>query len=176
LSEEYINRLLRTTIHAKLWEDALSTQQLSLGPKGAFVVLSSESQSLDLILDLLYTGDGKGLQNLFINQNRPIHFPLRIGITPAFELVDSSPLLLFKTGKINSDASEIINGIAEYGLSSKLIVGLKKTIANMILKMGDSLAGKTVFEVNLPALKGSGIENAQFEASAFGRLNLYLKP
>jgi hypothetical protein len=176
ISEEYLNQLLKTTIDAKLWEDTLKSDDLTLGDKGAFVVFNQSTQNPDLILDLYYSGDGKGAESMFINKKKPLHFPLRMSIAPTLELRNGIPFLVLKTVKVNSDTSEIINGIPQYGMSSKLVWGLKTKIAKMVLQMAEKMQGQTALEMDLPILKGTGLESAWFEVSQYGRLNMYLKP
>jgi hypothetical protein len=176
MSEEYINKLLKATIDANLWDSMLASDHLTLGPKGAFVVFNKASESPELILDLNYVGDGSFLQKMMINASHPLHFPLRVSTIVSFGQDGSVPNMTIQIGKILSDANEIVNGIAAYGLSSQLVAGFKGTVAKMILKMASDMNGKKALEMDLPMLKDMSLETTFFSVSAFGRMNLYFKP
>ena len=176
LSEEYLNRLLSITIQADLWKDSLAKQHLALGPKGAFLVLDERTQTPDLYLDVIYSGDEKGgIQSLFINDNKPIRFPLRISTSVDFVNQNGIPHILIKTQKVLSDINEVMHGIPEYGLESHLVFGLKKKIARMILEMSADIEGQVAEDIDLPVLKNIDLEKTWHEASPFGQLNLFFK-
>lgn len=175
ISEEYINRVLQTTMDAKLWDDMLVTEHLKLGPKGAFMVFNETTSTPQLYLDLLYSGSGRGIESLVINERHPIRFPLRISTSVHFEAREASAVLVIKTEKLMSTADEIINGLPEYGLDSNLIRGLRRKIASSILKMTPKLENRTAVEIDLPLFRNVGLEKTWVEASAFGRINLYFK-
>ncbi len=174
VSEEYLNRLLQTTIDGKLWDEMLKEENLELGPKGAFVVLKNAGAAPELYLDVVYKG-GKGLQSIIINPKHPIRFPLRLSTKLVFELRNEMPFLVISIDRLKSDSSEIINGIRDYDLPSYLVPGLRRKIASMILKMASELEGRNAIEMELPVFKGIGLENTWHEPSAFGRLNLYFR-
>lgn len=174
VSEEYMNRLLKTTIDAKLWNEMLSEEHLGVGPKGVFVIFNQKTQTPELFLDLLYFGD-KGIQRIFVNPRNPIRFALRMSTSLHFNLKDETPYLTIRTEKLLSDVYEIINGIPEYDLTPKLVPLLRKKIARMIINMAGSLEGKTAVEMDLPVFQGLGLEKTRIEVSPYGRLNLYFK-
>ncbi len=174
VSEEYLNRLLKTTIDAKLWDAMMQEDHLKLGPKGAFIILNKSNQAPELFIDVIYEGN-KGITGILINPNHPIRFPLRISTKLGFQIEKGSPKILITTEKVLSTPEEIIRGIPEYDLPSHLVFGLKKKIASLILKMAKPLEGKNAIEMALPIFKGLGLEKTWYETSAYGRLNLYFK-
>lgn len=174
VSEEYLNRLLTTTVNAKLWDDMLKKDHLGIGPKGAFIVFNQRTKNPELFLDLLYYGD-KGIQKLFVNERKPIRFALRMSTSLAFTIKDEVPFLLIKTEKLLSDTNEVINGIPEYDLTPKLVPLLRKKIAKMVIEMAGKLQGSTVVEMDVPVFKGLGLETTTYEVSPYGRLNLFFK-
>jgi len=175
LSEEYLNRLLFTTIQANLWNESLEKQGLALGPKGAFLIFNKRSAAPELFLDVLYIGDGKGVKKLLVNENKPLRFPMRISTKLEFVNQDGLPHMILKTDKVLSDMNEIINGIPEYDLSSHLIRGFKKKIAKMILDMSSEINNQVAVDLELGILKNIDLEKTWNEASPFGRLNLFFK-
>lgn len=176
LTEEYLNRLLSITIQADLWKDSLEKQHLTLGPKGAFIVLDERTQTPALYMDVLYHGDGKGgIESLLVNENKPIEFPLRISASLDFVNQAGIPHMVIKTQKILSDVEEVTHGVPEYGLESHLVFGLKKKIAHMILDMSASIEGQTAVDIDLPVLKNIDLEKTWHEASPFGQVNLFFK-
>jgi hypothetical protein len=175
ISEEFINKSLATTVKAKLWNQALQKKNIELGPKGIFMIFNRKTQSPEIYLDALYKGDGKGLKKFLVNERKPLHFPLRISTELVFSLDQGTPHLQVKTLKVVSTQDEIINGIAEYGLETKLIPWMKKRIANIILDMTQEINGQTAIDLALPILKESSIDQTRIESSENGRLNLYFK-
>ena len=175
LSEEYMNRLLAITVQANLWNESLGKQHLAIGPKGAFLIFNQRTQTPELFLDVLYTGEGKGIEGILITERHPLRFPLRISTSMQFTNQDGIPHLIIKTEKVLSDKNEIMNGIPEYDLSSHLIIGLKKTIAKKVLEMSAQINGQTAIDLELPVLKNIDLEKTWHEASPFGRLNLFFK-
>ena len=129
----------------------------------------------DLYLDIIYTGDGTGIAGAVINERHPIHFPLRLSTSLTFDPRDGTPYMVLKTVKVMSDVDEIIDGDPQYGLTSELTLVLKRQVAKKIIKMAEPLEGKTAFELELPIFKGVGLENTWYEVSAHGRVNLYFK-
>ena len=174
VSEEFLNRIIKTAIDSKLWDELLAADHLKLGPKGAFVILDQKGSAPVLYLDLIYSGKG-GFEGIFINPKRPIRFPLRIDTRLSFPLENGIPKLVITTEKVLSDADEIIRGIPQYGLPSKLVCGLRKKVAKMILRMSKTLEGKNTVELPLPIFKGIGLEKTWMESSEFGRMNIYFK-
>jgi hypothetical protein len=174
VSEDYLNRLLQTTIDAKLWDSMLKEQHMKLGPKGAFVILNEASKTPQLFLDVIYEGE-KGITGIFINPKHPIRFPLRLNTSLAFEVDNGTPKIIIKIEDVLSTVQEIINGIPEYQMPSHLVRGIRKKIAGIILKMAATLEGKNAVELTLPIFKGIELEKTSYEVSAYGRLNLYFK-
>ena len=172
LSEEYLNRLMHTTIQADLWNEALQKSGVALGPKGAFIVMNKQNRTPDLYLDLLYTGEKRGLQSIVINQRRPLRFPLRISTELEIKNVENVPHLLIRTKKVESTIEELIYGIPELDLPSHLIRGLRKKIARMILDMTDEVNGQTAVDLDLPVLKDIDLARTRIESSSHGRLNI----
>ena len=60
ISEEFINRVLNTTVKANLWNTVLAKKNLKIGPKGVFIVLNKQTGNPEIYLDAIYKGDGKG--------------------------------------------------------------------------------------------------------------------
>ena len=174
VSEEFINRLLKTTINGSLWDKMLETDHLKLGEKGAFIIFNEKTQSPALYLDLLFLGD-KGIPRILVNEDHPLHFPLRISTALSFTLKEGIPYFNIITEKVLSDADEIIHGIPEYDMESRTIIGLRKKIAKRVLSMAEKIEGKTALQMEVPTFKNVGLEKTFYEVSPFGRINLYFK-
>ena len=174
VTENYLNRLLKTSVDAGLLNDMLKGDDLELGPKGIFIVFDQVTQNPQIYLDLLYTGK-KGIMSVIVNEKHPLHFPLRMTTSLQFDLKDSVPHITIKTGKLMSTADDIINGIPEFNLDSHLIPALKKKIASMILKMAAQDENQIVLSMDIPLFTGLGLEKTTYETSQYGRLNLYFK-
>ncbi len=174
VSEEYVNRILKTTTQTKLWDEKLKDEHLALGPKGAFVIFNQKTQNPEFFIDLLYFGDGK-MQRILVNEDHPLRFPLRMSTSMKFVIKEGTPFLVIEVGKILSDIDEIMDGIPEYDMGTRTIKLFKKKIANTILKLAAKVEGSTVLDIDIPVFKDVGLEKTTYEVSPFGRLNLYFK-
>lgn len=174
ISEEYLNRLLRTSIDAKLLDPMLAEHDLRLGPRGAFLVMNRAGADPELFLDLLHTPH-QAFQRLLLGRRKSLRFPLRLGTSLSFEERDRVPTLKIRIEKVLSDVPEILRGIPEYALDSRLIPLFRRKSARMILALSNRMAGKTVIELDLPVLKDTGLGQTRVETSAFGRIHLYFK-
>jgi hypothetical protein len=56
-----------------------------------------------------------------------------------------------------------------------LVPLLKRKIAKMVIDMASKLEGKNAVEMDIPVMKGVGLEKATYEATPYGRLNIYIK-
>ncbi len=175
VSEEYLNRLLKTTIDAGLWDENMKKNHLGIGPRGAFIILKEKTKTPELFMDVLYTGEGGALESIIVSPRHPLRFPLRISAGLNFIEKNGIPYLVIKTDKVLSDQEEIIDGIPEYGLPSHLIFALKKKIARLILEQAQGIEGQTALEMDLPMFKDVGLEHSTYEVSPHGRINLYFK-
>ena len=174
VSEEYLNRLLKTTIDARVWEPMLAKNHLELGPKGIFAVFKNAGSSPELFLDVVYR-EAKGLARIFVNPKHPIRFPLRMSTSLSFETGTDTPKVSIRIEKLMSDSNEIIHGIPEYQLPSHLVPFFRKKIARMIIEMAGGLEGKDAVSLAIPLLRGVDLQRIWWETSAFGRLHLYFK-
>lgn len=175
LSEDYINRLLKTTIDAKLWDEKLEEDNLGLGPKGVFTVFNRVTQKPELFIDLYYYGE-RGVEKIFINDRKPIRFPLRMSTSLSFPIRDGVPHMVIKTEKLISDAHEIINGIPEFELDSKLVRVFRRKIAKMVIEMAQKLEGQVAVDLDFPVMKDVGLEKTDYEVTPYGRLNWFFRP
>lgn len=169
IGEEYFNRLLGTTTKTDLWNKYLEEENLSLGPKGAFMLFDQSHPDPILIVDLEY------------DDRVHLKFPLKISTQIAIISKQSkddttmTPYLTVRINKVLSTTQEIVKGIPAFDLKSKLLPVFKKKVAKMILKMASKLENTTVLELKLDTLRGAGVENMYYEISPYGRLNVYFK-
>ena len=174
VTEDYVNRLLKTLIESDSWSEELASSHLSFGEKRAFIVFDRATTTPDIVLDLIYSGDGTFPQRLVVNERHPIHFPLRMSTSLSFGVRDGKSFMTVKTNQVLSDVDEIINGLPQYGMNSTLVFGLRHMVAKMILKMANQ-QGKTAIDIELPEFRGVGLEQTSYEVSPYGRVNLYFK-
>jgi hypothetical protein len=175
VSEEYMNRLLRTTIDADLWNDSLAKNHLHVGPKGIFLVFNEKTKTPQIYMDCLYSGTGKGIQSWVVNDKNMLRFPLRISTSLKFENRNGIPYLVITTDELLTDEDEIRNGIEAYDMDSKLVIGFKHKIAKTILAMRSTIENQVAVELDLPMFKNVDLETSSYETSAHGRLNLSFK-
>jgi hypothetical protein len=178
VSEDYLNRLIKTTLETGMW-DALKKHNISIGPKGAFLIFDEVGQNPQIYLDLIFSGDSTWPEKWVINAKHPIRFPLRMTTGIDFKVVDKIPHVYLSTGKLISDVDEIVNGISQYDMPSHLVPLIRKDIAKTIIKMitdtKDGFENYQFEDMDLPIFKDIGLETTSHETSQYGRLNLYFK-
>jgi hypothetical protein len=174
ISEDYVNRLLKTTIDANLWDEKLAEDNLTLGPKGVFTVFNQTTKTPELFIDLYYSGD-RGVEKIFINERKPIRFPLRLSTSLSFPIKDGVPHMVIKTEKLLSDAHEIIYGIPDLELETKMVKLFRKKIAKMVLEMAQKLEGQVAVDIDFPVMRNVGLEKTDYEVTPYGRLNWFFK-
>ncbi len=175
ISENYLNRWIHSSIIAGLWRETLDANHLEFGEKEAFFDFSQNTPHPVLILDLHYLGDGTFPTKVLVNAKHPLEFPLRLETELSLPLAENVTVLTLKTVKIASSLTEIRNGLAQYQIPSHLIPLLQRTVAKMIVKMGESFNGKTALEIPLPILKDVAFADPQFQVSELGSIQLLLK-
>lgn len=171
VSEDYINRLIRTIVEGGLFD--ANGKEFKLGPQKAFALSEVKGRDFSLYVDVIYQTTRS--QRLMIGK-KELHFPVKLMAKLSIEHKDDIPHLMID---ISSDAStdELLrNGLPKFGIPSnvnqtrftkKVIKAIKKGVADFV--------GKRLVEVNLKELQGSYLENMQFMADGQGRAMAIIK-
>lgn len=171
VSEDYINRLIRTIVEGGLFD--ANGKEFKLGPAKAFALSDVKGKEFSLYVDIIYqTTRG---QRLLIGK-KELHFPVKLMASLSIEHKDDVPYLMIDVCRDASTDELLRHGLAKFGLTSnvnqtrftkKVIKGIKKAVADFV--------GKRLVEVNLKELKGSYLENMQFIADGQGRAMAIIK-
>lgn len=179
VSEDFINRLIKTSLETNLW-DSLAQYNVKIGPKGAFLVFNKETQNPDVYVDVVFMGDTpKDVTNILINKKHPIRFPIRLSTALSFPIIKDVPHLKVNLKQLDSTPREITKGIPEYDMPSKLLpfnLFKGKIVKRVQAEVDAYLAtNKAIVDFPLPMLTGFSLDQVSYEASPYGRLNLYFK-
>ncbi len=171
VSEEYINRLVRTIVEGGLFNT--NGKEFNLGPQKAFAISDIKGPDFSLYVDILYKTTRS--QRLFIGK-KELHFPLKLMARLSIEHKDDIPYLMIDIDRDASSDDLLRHGLPKFGLESnvnqtrftkKVLKGIRKGVAEFV--------GKRLVEVNLKELKGSYLENMKFIADGQGRAMAIIK-
>ncbi len=171
VSEDYINRLIRTIVEGGLFET--NGKEFGLGPQKAFALSDTKGSEFSLYVDILYKTTKS--QRLLIGK-KELHFPVKLMAKLSIEHKNDVPHLMIDISRHVSTDELLRHGVPKFGLVSnvddtrftkKVLKGIRKGVATFV--------GKRLVEVNLDELKGSYLENMQFIADGQGRAMAIVK-
>ena len=173
ISEDYVNKILATTIDAGLWTEMLLSAGVKLGPNKPFFRLDEKGSRFGtLFMDLLYTP--KKLEQLAVG-TKEVRFSLvlRAGL----KIVDQSgvPNVIIHIEEIDTSDETLLFGRKDLGLISNIHkLRFKKKIIAAMREETRGLAHSDVFQLPYPELMGLGLEKVDFISDGIGRMNALL--
>lgn len=201
LSEDYVNKLIATTIEAGYWKEIEETIGFELGDRGAFVKFNKKGDVASVYIDVIY--DSGLLTGLLLNK-RYVRFPVVLKVKGRIEnqktisediitgqIVEQDlPHLVFNVFDVDLDPNKMKYGISEFDLPSN-ITEVRKSLQKMVLKKIQN----TLFDYNaphdemrfknwkgydlpgllFPELSNLQLENVITESDRHGRLLLMLR-
>lgn len=171
VSEDYINRLLRTIVEGGLFN--MNGKEFSLGPQKAFALSDKKGDEFSLFVDIVYKTE-PGLRLLL--GKKELRFPVKLMAKLSIEHKDEIPFLMIDISRDASTDDLLRHGLPKFGLESNLRSSrFKKKVIKAIKKEVADFVGKRLVEVNLKELKGSYLENMQFIADGQGRAMAIVK-
>lgn len=200
VSEDYINKVIVTTIDFGIWESIIEEIGIELGDRGVLVKLDKEGQNATVILDVIYdvgwfAGGALG--------ERMLRFPVVLDATIRAEYYDvetqnedgtvsvtSEPHIVFNLNDVNLDDSVLKYGLPKYGFPSTV-----KDVRKIFRKLVTKKIKKELFDYDaptepekfakwkgvdlppllLPEIRDMHLEKMNLESDAHGRLNLTLR-
>lgn len=202
VSEDYLNKVIATTIDFGIWEPILEDIGIEFGEKGVLVKLDKSGQNATVLLDATYdVGKVPGL----ILEQRKLRFPVVLEATMRAQYYDvetknedgsvtvtSEPHIVFNIHDVNLDDSILIYGHKKYDFPSsiqniKKFLGLRKMVVKKLKKELFDYDAPTEPEkyakwkgvdlppLLLPEIRDMHLEKMDLNCDAHGRLNITLK-
>jgi hypothetical protein len=195
VDENYVNKLVNATISAGFWDEALATQGLTLGPKGAFVKFTQKGRTAKLYIDAIYTLTR--MQGRLIGESQ-LRIPLVMDVTIRVETQEEStinnlgqtitervPKIIFNVQDVDDSFNTIMFGVPSVGLEGNAgDARFKKKIYKMISGMLDDFkkpygvtthAGVDIEGIVFPEVKKLNIEDMELLVDGHGRANAIMK-
>jgi hypothetical protein len=170
VSEDYVNKILVSTIDAGLWSDMLDGAGVKLGPNKPFFRLDEKGSRFGtLYMDLLYTP--KKLEQLAVGA-KEVRFPLILKAGLKIKDQDGVPVIIIHIEDIDTSNDTLLLGRKDLGLISNIHnLRFKKKIISTMREETKSLANSDVLELPYPELMGLGLEKVDFISDGNGRMN-----
>ena len=191
ISEDYLNKVLATTIDFGIWESIEKEMGIELGEKGVVARLDESGNNATIILDVKYDA-GKTLG--FVLRERYLNFPVVLKATMRSEYIEVEGKelshIVFNIFDVELDDNVLINGYEKYGFPSNIKnvrrILRKKTLKTIKKELFDFTApndpanfskwkGSDLPAIVLPEISDMYLETMELKADGLGRLNLILK-
>lgn len=202
IGEDYINKIIATTVDFGIWKPIIEEIGVELGDKGVLIKLDKTGKNATVLLDVIY--DVGKVPGLVLSQ-RKLRFPVILDATIRAQYYDvetenedgsvtitSEPHIVFNLNDVNLDDNILLYGHKEYGFPSTVqnvrrFLGLRKLVIKKIKKeLFDYDApsepekfakwkGIDLPPLLLPEIRDMHLEKMNIESDAHGRMNLILK-
>lgn len=171
ISEDYINKLVSTTVDAGYFDQKMLEAGASFGPTKTFVRLNERGDTGTLYIDLKYKITG--LQSVLVGGNE-IRFPLVFKCTMRIEKGPAGyPLVIFKIKEAVMDNKTLRKGFPLMGLPST-VEKLKRFESKVVKKIREEvkpMIGQDIISLELPLFKDVGLESLEFISDGYGRMS-----
>lgn len=191
ISEDYLNKVLATTIDYGIWKTIEKDMEIELGSKGVMVRLDEKGNSATILLDVHYDV-GKTLG--FVLKKRYLNLPIVLKATMRAENIEVDGIeqshIVFNIQDVKLEDDILINGHIEYGFPSnikkvrrlfrkKVLKTVKKELLDYTAPKDPSnfakWKGVDLPPIMLPEISDMKLETMELESDAKGRLNLTLR-
>jgi hypothetical protein len=199
LSEDYINKVIVTTIDEGIWKDITQEIGVEIGPSGVMVQFDKKGGNATVLLDIIY--DVGKLPGLILRE-RYLRFPVILDATIRVEnryastdssredLAEKVPHIVFSIKDVNLDENVLLHGHQEYNFPStvnKVRKILRKTVIKQIKKELFDYEAPTDPEkfakwkgidlpaILLPEIKDMNLDKANVVSDAKGRMNILFR-
>jgi hypothetical protein len=156
LSDDYINKIMSTTIDAGYWDDIKKELEIEIGDRGAFAKLNEQGDTASVYLDVIY--DVGGLGGFLLNI-RKIRFPITLKVKARVENMMAEmedpvtgeitrgdfPHVVFNIFDVDLDENNFRYGIDEYDLPSN-VMQVRKILRGTVIKK----IKKALFDYDAP--------------------------
>lgn len=202
LSEDYINKVIVTTIDYGIWQPIIDDIGVEMGDKGVLVKLDKTGKNATVLLDVIY--DVGKVPGLILSQ-RKLRFPVVLNATIRAQYYEvekkqedgsvkktSEPHIVFNINDVNLDDTILTYGHQKYGFPSTVqnvrkFLGLRNIVIKKIKKelfdydaptepeKFSKWKGVDLPPILLPEIKDMYLEKMNLDCDAHGRMNLILK-
>lgn len=172
-SEDYINKLIATTVDAGYFDERLQESGARLGPAGAFVRLEEAGKTGTLYTDILYHIGG--VQALLVGGSE-IRFPIVLKCGMRIERGPSGfPVVIFRVESALLTDEVLRRGVPDHGIPSTVerLKRFEGQVVKEIRKQVRLLVGQDILSLELPLFKGVGLESLEFLSDGLGRVNAH---
>jgi len=173
VSEDYINKLVSTTVDAGYFDQKMLESGATFGPKKTFVRLNERGDTGTLYVDINYRLSG--VQSVLVGGNS-IRFPLVLKCT--MKIVKSPagyPLVVFNVKEAVLDNRTLRRGFPELGLPST-VERLRRFESKVVKTIRDTvrpMIGQDIIQLELPVFQGVGLESLEFVSDGLGRASAH---
>ncbi len=169
ISEDYLNRMLASTIDAGLWNQPLQEAGISFGPKKMLLRLGAKGRAGTLILDGVYKTNT--IERIGTGSSK-IQFPLVLDVSFRIEKQECLPVLVVKVESVNTTDSVLLDGVKEFGFESNVrkIPRFKKNVLKAMRKSLVPFGGKDMFAIPIKELRNMSLQAADFRSDGMGRM------
>lgn len=173
ISEDYVNKILATTLDAGLWQKMLEGQGVVLGPNKPFIRLDEKgSKTGTLFLDMIYTT--KTMERLAVG-SKEVRFPLLMKVSLKILEANKVPVFAIYVNEVDTTENTLINGRPELGVVGNLAkLRFKKKILAAIREETKALNNTEVLRLAYKPLEGLDLDKVNFVSDGYGRMNALL--
>jgi len=174
ISEDYLNKLLVTTYDAGFFDEALKKANVELGPNKVIMRMDKRGESGTLLMDVIYKP--ARLERL-ITGSQQIRFPLVLDISVRVENNGDTPAVIVRLNDVDVSDETLINGRPDENLISTVqqIPRFQGKVAKIIREKLVSLSQKDLISLNIPELRGLGLDKVDFLSDGNGRMNAIMR-
>lgn len=171
ISEDYINKLVSTTVDAGYFDEKMLEAGATFGPTKTFVRLNERGDTGTLYIDLKYKITG--IQSALVGGNE-IRFPLVLKCTMRIEKGPAGfPVVIFRVKEAVLDNKTLRKGFPQMGLPST-VERLRRFESKVVKKIREEvkpMIGEDIISLELPVFKDVGLESLEFISDGNGRMS-----
>lgn len=173
ISEDFINKLVSTTVDAGYFDEKMKESGASFGPTKTFVRLNERGETGTLYVDIKYKLTS--MQALLVG-GPEIRFPLVLKCTMRTEKGPNGfPLVIFKIKSAVLDNKTLRKGFPLMGLPSTVerLKRFESKVVQTIREKVKPMVGEDIISLELPLFKDVGLESLSFKSDGHGRMSAH---
>ena len=174
VSEDYINKVLATSLDAGLWNESLQAAGVKLGPNKPFLRLDEKNSAYGtLYMDMIFVPTR--MQQIALG-SKEIRFPLVLKAGLKITKDKKVPIFTIHVADIDTSDEVLLNGKPEIGVVSNIHeLRLKKKVLETLRAQTKALINKDVVSLRYPELRGLDLEKVDFTSDGVGRMNALIR-
>ncbi len=174
ISEDYLNKLLVATYDAGFFDEALKKANVELGPNKVIMRMDKRGETGTLLMDVIYK---PSRMEKFITGSQQIRLPLVLDISVRVENNGDTPAVIVRLNDVDVSDETLIYGRPDENLISTVqdIPRFQGKVAKIIREKLVSLSQKDLVSLNIPELRGLGLDKVDFLSDGNGRMNAIMR-